>query len=431
MTPGAALSVAGRDAPLPPWMMQPGAAPERPRYDSIVVRGNGIGALVFAARLARSASLAGRVVLAGPPVAEDRRLIGGLTLRSRALDYYAAAFGHDRQTLLERIFGSHAERASTDRLIGGYCALRQTGSFEILRPQPWLSSDDCGGRPLAYGVRNSQLAGCLEQWTRDLGVVRHDTPTDPVGDAVSACRALAPGSEPLIVNACPKPLRPVATRAGALVAAVQLPLSAPRRRERGVLPNRASFLGAMRRSGRNDLCIFNPIVDPLSPTAEYYGIVFRIVRARADLDRERELAAVRDELLGISDVLGLEPVDPEHTEGRALLPCSPWRHRASVVDGVLELAQLYDAGAPIITGDGMTRAGIAGLVAAEAVLAGEDPVAHANRALGLWRRMNRTLAASMTWASRIAALGIRLAPGRALAKSALPDTWAGIAPLED
>jgi hypothetical protein len=414
-------------------MTQPEPAAERPRYDSVVVRGNGIGALVFAARLGRSASLAGRVVLAGSPVAQDRRLIGGLTLRSRALDYYAAAFGQDRKTLLERLFGPQVLRASTNRLLGAFCLRRWDGSFEILRPQAWLSSEDCGGRPLAFGIRNSHLAGCLEQWTRDLGVERHDLSTAAFRDSLAACRALAPGERPLIVNASAKPLLSSSTRGrrhDAFVAAVQLPLSAPRRHGRGILPDRASFLGVTRRNGRNDLGVFNPILDPLSPAAEYYGIVYRIVRAHAELDRDHELAAVREELLDISDALGLEPVDPEHTEGRALVPCLPWRQRAKVTDGVLELAQIYDAGAPIITGDGMTRAGLAGLVAAEAVLAGEDPAAHANRALVLWRRVNRVLAAGMTWASSLAAVGIRLAPGRALARGAFPDSWAGIESME-
>jgi hypothetical protein len=417
--------VVGRDARLPSWMGEAPAA-ERPRYDSVVVRGNGIGALVFAARLGRSGAFEGRVVLAGPAVKQDRRLIGGLTLRSRALDYYAAAYGRDRQQLLDRIFGADAKRAATDRQVGSYCVRRPDGSFEIVRPQPWLSSDEFEGRPLAFGVRNSHLAGCLEQCTRELGVRREEAPVD----SVEACRALAPGRNPLVVNAGPKPLRPAELAAKRLVAAVQLPLAAPRRRERGILPDGASFFGATLREGQNDIGIFNPIVDPLSPAAEYYGIVYRVERAREDFDRERALGVLRDELHGMSDALGFEPVDADVTEGAAALPCSPWNHSGALSDGLLELAQVYDAGAPIITGDGMTRAGLAGLVAAEAVLAGEDPVAHANRALALWRRGNRVLFGGMTWAARIAALSIRLAPRGVLRVGAFPDSWAGVQAME-
>jgi hypothetical protein len=407
-----------------------GDAREQPRYDSVVVRGNGIGALVFAARVARSRSLTGRVVLAGPPVAQDRRLIGGLTLRSRALDYYAAAFGTSRRALLEAVFGGLAARASTTRLFGGWGVLRPDGRMEIVRTQVALESGECGGRPLSFGVRNAHLAGRLEVLTHGLGVVREEAPAD----SVEACRALAPGDRPLVVNATSRPLRPHGERPDRMVVAVQLPLAGTRRRERGVLPDGASLLCALRRAGRNDIGVFNPIVDPLSAQAEAYGIVYRVERASAELaggpGRERALAALRDELHALCDALGYEPVDADATEGSAVVPCSPWRHRGSVVDGLLELSRIYDAGAPIITGDGMSRAGVAGLVAAEAVLAGEDPVAHTNRALARWRRSNRMLCAGMTWAAPLAAVGFRLAPGRAVRSGAVPDTWAGVAAMD-
>ena len=49
-----------------------------------------------APRLARSASLAGRVTIAGPRIRETRQLVGGLTLRARALEKE----GHVRQAAI-------------------------------------------------------------------------------------------------------------------------------------------------------------------------------------------------------------------------------------------------------------------------------------------------------------------------------------------
>ena len=416
------IDIAGRDAKLPNWL---GAdiRPGRPKYDSVVVRGNGIGALVFAGRLARSAEFEGRVALAGPAVSPNRRLIGGLTLRCRALDYYSAALGIRHDELLGRLFAGSAARAATLRQLGSYCVADPTGGLSLLRRGQWLSSEQSDGRPLAYGVRNSHLASTLGDIVRELGVTRSDGPSDTVEN----CRAIALGQTPLIVNAGPRPLVAKPASPTSFVAAVQHPLAGTLRKERGVLEDGSSLFTARLRKGRNDIGIFNPLVDPLSPTADYYGIVYRLIAATPDVDRERELATLRDELGAICNTLGFTSVDPDETEGAAFIPCSPWNHQATVQDGVLELARVYDAGAPIITGDGMTRAGLSGLVAAEAILAGQDPIEHANRALARWRQGNRMLAAGMTWAARLAALGIRLAPGPVLAQGAMPDTWAGIA----
>ena len=317
------------------------------------------------------------------------------------------------------------ERAATYRQIGGRCVRDGEGRCTLPRLGEWHSSRRTGGRPLAYGLRNAHLAGTLEEIVRELGAVRVEADADTFATA-DGCRALARGSRPLVVNAGPRPLVAKPAPPEQLVLAVQQPLVARRREALGILGDRESFLGTILRDGRNDVGVFNPIVDPLSPEADYYGIVYRIVPAAPPPDRERALGALRDELIALSTALGFEAVDPEETEGAAVVPCSPWHHDGRVEQDVLELARIYDAGAPIITGDGMARAGIAALVAAECVLAGEDPVANANRALARWRTRNRLLAFGMTTGARPFALGVGWLPSVTLRGGVFPDSWAGI-----
>ena len=73
--------IQGRDAALPSWIRAGAIPEERPRYDSVVIRGNGVGAMTLAGRLARSRSFAGKVVVAAPKPVESRKLVNGCTLR--------------------------------------------------------------------------------------------------------------------------------------------------------------------------------------------------------------------------------------------------------------------------------------------------------------------------------------------------------------
>jgi hypothetical protein len=422
--------VAGLDAAIPAWAKGADPTSERPAFDSVVVCGNGIGASVLAARLARSESFAGRVVVAAPPVEESRQLVGGLTLRSRALDYYAAAFGSTRSVLLDLLFPDGAEPATTTHQMGSVFDLVKGGSAGALRPanaQAWMRTTDHGGRPLAYGIRNSHLAARLAELARELPIEFHEEAVD----SLEAARALAPGSNPLVVNATVRPLVGTEAQQGkeaarAVVVASQLPFTARRRRECGVLGDGASLMAVVLREGRNDMGVFNPLIDALSPTAEYYGIVFRLLRPSPAPDKASEQSMMRDQLVRIADSVGLEPVDIDETEGRALIPCVGWKSLRSLEAGVLELNRLYHAGYPIITGDGMTKAGLTGLVCAEAILVGADPNRAANAALRKWRRLNHRLSVGLTSMARIASAGIRFSPRHVLGAANLPDTWAGV-----
>lgn len=414
---------AGRDAVLPPWMRAGREPPVQPRYDSVVVRGNGVGALALVARLARHPAFAGRVTVTSSPVVESRRLIKGLTLRARALDYYGAALERPRSVLLERIFGDRARLAETRQQVTSRCALRPGGDFEIENPGVWMTDAKHDGRVLAYGVRNSRLCASLQDLLAG-DVHWHSEPVSSLGE----CRELALGSRPLVVNASPKPLSDAPLPHApprAFVAASQLPFSAPRRRSLGIVPDQASFVAGVRRGRALSVGVYYPLVDPLSPSAEFYGIFYRIVPP--GFDRDRELAHVRETVVGVGAAFGLEPVDADETRGEAVVPCAPWRNPPPAPEGLLDLHALYEAGAPIITGDGMVRAGLTGLVAAESVIAGQDPGPHVNRALRTWRMTNRGFAWGMTRLSRLVGPLWRHFPGATLGLLAdQPELWAGL-----
>jgi hypothetical protein len=76
----------------------------------------------------------------------------------------------------------------------------------------------------------------------------------------------------------------------------------------------------------------------------------------------------------------------------------------------------------------MSRAGLAGWVAAEVILAGGDPVPVTNRSLHTWRSTNRGMAWLMTHLSRIGEPLLRRFPGPVLGRvGSLPDMWASVA----
>src|SRR5580693_8928709 len=75
-------------------------------YDSAVIAGNGIGALAFAGWLAQSPLFEGKVTVVAPPVVETRRLINGVSLRGRGVDFMSAALNTSLDDILEVVSGS-------------------------------------------------------------------------------------------------------------------------------------------------------------------------------------------------------------------------------------------------------------------------------------------------------------------------------------
>lgn len=412
---------AGRDAPLPQWLFRGESRPERPRFDSVVVRGNGVGALVCAARLARSPAFAGRVRVASPFPEASRRLINGCTLRARSLDYYAAALGTEPKTLVNGLFGSRREVAETWAQRFALAREEAPGRFTLSPLARWMG-DDTPNPVHAYGLRNGHLVGYLAEQVAALGVPFDDD----VPDSFAECARRAHGSQPLVVNGTHLPVAdlPKPPAPERFVVASQHPM---RRRPDAVLPAHSSLLGLHRRAGAFDAGVFYPFVDPLTEGADYYGIMYRIERPGAGFSKPDALAAMRHTVTGVADALGLDPVDADETRGEAMVPCLPWRDVPTSRPDWLDLHRTYSACTPIITGDGMARAGLAGWVASEAILAGDDPVPVTNRSLRLWRSTNRGFAWLMTHLTGVSERLLRRSPGMVSRAAAAPDMWAGIA----
>lgn len=383
-----AVAISGRDAKLPDWLVQRTPVDERPEYDSAVILGNGIGALCVAARLARSQSFAGKVVLVGKPPVESRRLMAGLTLRSRGLDYISASLGVTRKALIERLFeGKDRAYASTHQWATRF-SRDASGQYRLGKRGEWMSRWNHRGRTLSFGMRNSRLVQTIYQFMDGMAFEWIDQrPT-----SLSDCIELAPGKRPVVINATPMPL----AGTGVLkkpperfVVAAQCLFSTEGQRAAGILPPNTSLFMASGRAGSMDAAVWYPTWDPLSPSAGMYAVHYRIVRAGPRLHKEAEIAIQRDHLFGIGKLLGFAPVDPQETLGTAMVPCSHWNDLQPQVPGYLHLHRIANAGSPIIAGDGIARAALTGFVLGESLLAGADALATGNRAAYGWAQRNR------------------------------------------
>ena len=354
----------------------------RPDHDSVVVAGNGIGALSFAARLARSPEFAGRVTVVAPPIAESRRLINGVSLRGRAADYICAALGVTHARLLSEICGGEAGGLTANRQTAAMAYAGAGGAWQFTRPGAWQGGAAGSARPIVYGTRNSRITGAMWSLMTELGI-RY---VPEKAESADQLRAMAAGSAPLLVNptvngrllgaAAPPPTR--------MVLATQVPFTVAAGGLRRPAEPQTAFAPLVRRDGAVDVGYFTPFRDPASPQATWYGIIARVVDTAARVDKDSELSTMTDELYGIGAALGLEPHDPEETLGRAMVPASPVRAPGPSAPGTLELKRAYSVGAPCYYADGMISAGLGGLLAAEAVIRGDDPdraIRHATRAL--------------------------------------------------
>jgi hypothetical protein len=420
--------IRGRDGVLPD------GVPKGPvAYDSIVVNSNGIGAITFAARMARDPRFEGRVVVAAKPVAESRRLIDGCTLRARSVDYYAAALGVTRETVLAAIYGPDWRQAETDNQRSSFGTPFKDGvtlgPCDIFMRGDEAKPDRTPRQPLAYGVRNSRLMAALNDLAGEIGVQFANEPASSYDEL----RALAKGDKPLIVNGTAKPIEGARMVMAAaiprdFVAAAQMSFTSPRLAEAGKIGPNDSFVGVVNRDGALDLCVFYPLLDPLSPNARFYGIFYRAIRNACEADKAREQGILREELEGVAHALGLAPDDPDETMAAAFVPVSPWRYIAGRQQGVLDLSRISGGGCPIIAGDGMARAGLGGFAAAEAILAGEAPEPAMNKALTRWRQVNYVQFQAMTKTPNVSAFTMKHMPGLAYSGFNLQqgwDMWAG------
>ncbi len=399
--------------------------PRPPDHDSVVVAGNGIGALTFAARLARSPEYAGKVVVAAPPISETRRLISGVSLRGRAADFIGDAIGIGTQELLASVCGAGRPLPTVHRRSSSLAQRNGDGSWQFAPARPWRerrwrirpgAQRGATGEPalppaLAYGLRNSQIVATIWDLVSGLGIQR----IEEMPRSAAEMRAMAPGSRPLLVNASSdaRLLGAAPKQPAQMILASQVPfLEKPVGAVHPLQPGTA-YAPLVRRQGAIDVGYFTPFADPLSPNASWYGLVTRVLPSDSSFDPYRELEAMTEALFGIGEALGLTPDDPANTLGCALVPSAPDWGSIRAAPGTLELRRAYFGGAPGFYMDGMLSAAAGGLLAARAVLSGTDPDLVVRRAL---RRLHWQILLRRLEATRVPLLSDRLAQvNRALA----------------
>jgi hypothetical protein len=353
-------------------------------YDSAVIAGNGIGALAFAGWLSQSPLFEGKVTVVAPPVVESRRLINGVTLRGRAVDFMSAALDTTLDDILEEMSGS------TDTPPVCY---RQTAAMALQRGQSWRfgrrgqwQNGLPDNRPIAYGLRNSRVVGGMRELASKLAIEFVDEKVE----SASHLHSFSAGRHPLLVNATTVPtlIGGEAKPPKRMVFGVQAPFIVP---ERGVsypLEAETAFAPVVRRAGTIDVGYFTPFRDPLSPRSTWYGIYARVVDRNATFNKDAELRIMTEQLFGVAAAMNLLPDDPEETLGRAFVPASPWGAVAPSAPGTLELKRHYASGAPVFYADGMVTSLAGGVVGAHAVIRGVNPDDAIRAALRPWRRHN-------------------------------------------
>lgn len=353
-------------------------------YDSVVIAGNGIGAQVFAAQLARDPRFEGNVTIVAPAVVENRRLINGVSLRGLAADFIGEALGVTHERLLRDIAGPGPSPVAYRQTAS--MAHRKDGEWLFTRRGSWQGGTRGGTQPIVYGIRNSRLVEGIRGLLDEHAVRVH---TEKV-ESADHLRSFATGSDPLLVNATTTPnlLNKLSQKPEKMVLAVQMPLIAPPAGTRSPAEPNTAFAPLIRRNGAIDVGYFTPFGDPLSPRASWYGIFARVVDADGGFDKEEELDVMTEELHGVSAAMGLVPDDPEETLARALVPAAPWSAIPPSLPGTLDLKRMYSGGAPCFYADGMVSSAIGGVVGAEAVLHGQDPDRAIRRALRTLRMHN-------------------------------------------
>jgi hypothetical protein len=353
-------------------------------YDSAVIAGNGIGALAFAGWLAQSPLFEGKVTVVAPPIVESRRLINGVTLRGRGIDFMSAALDTTLDDILDVTSGS-ADTPPVAYRQAAAMAVQQGRSWRFTRRGQWQNSL-AAGRPIAYGVRNSRVVAGMRELASKLPIEFVEERVE----SASHLRSFSAGRHPLLVNATTVPtlIGGEAKPPKRMVLGVQVPFIAP---EGGVsypLEAETAFAPAVRRAGTIDVGYFTPFRDPLSPRSSWYGIYVRVVDRDAPYSKEAEHRIMTEQLFGVGLAMNLVPDDPEETLGRALVPASPWGAVAPSAPGTLELKRHYSGGAPVVYADGMVMSLVGGVVGAEAVIRGVNPDIAIRRALRPWRRHN-------------------------------------------
>src|ERR1700733_7497764 len=137
-------------------------------YASGVISGNGIVALAFAGWLAQSPLFEGKVTVVAPPVVESRRLINGVTLRGRGIDFMSAALDTTLDEILEVTSGS-ADAPPVAYRQAAAMAVQQGQSWRFTKRGQWQNAL-AAERPISYGLRNSRVGGGMRELASKLPI---------------------------------------------------------------------------------------------------------------------------------------------------------------------------------------------------------------------------------------------------------------------
>ncbi|WCT06028.1 hypothetical protein [Rhodococcus qingshengii] len=354
-----------------------GSGTGTPHYDSVVIAGNGIGALTFAGRLAQDRRFKGQVTVVGPTIPESRKLIQGVNLRGFGADFMAAAAATTHARLVNQFASSELNPACHSQTVG--LSEKVHGRWDLVSgPAVWLGGKHGSSAPSAYGFRNSRVTNGLAELVGELSVKLVDEKVT----SADHLRSYAQGKNPLLVNATsfPEILGEPRVAPQRAVIAVQAPFTTGTRGLHGMRPRTALATGFIR-DGVIDVGYYTPFSDPLSPKSRWYGIVARVVDATTKFDAKRHQAAMTEELLGLADTMGLDVDDLDETLTQSVVPAYPWGRVPHSPPGTLNLSRAYSGGNPAFYADGMTTASVGGYLGAEAVLHGADPDVVVRRAL--------------------------------------------------
>ena len=361
----------------------------KPVYDSVVIAGGkGITAWTLAARLARSEQFAGKVVIAGDPVHETRQLVNGCSMRGLSADWLSYALNVPQAQLIRQISGpAFAGQPVATKQLTAMARPGIDGRWEVGPAASWQGGRRGLGRPVMYGGRNSRMANAIRELLDATGIVEVDDTITSLDDA----RALAPGRKPLFVNLtrnaklfggnAPAPKR--------VTLAWQCALRSGPDGLRHPVTGTSAFAPLVHREGAVNVGYFTPFADPLSPDATWYGLMVRpVAKAPNEIDKAREIALLRDEVLGIAEAVGMEPVDVEETCFGGLAPAPGFGKVARSAPDTLELRRLASPGAVAYYADGILGGAISSTVAAEALIRGLDPHDAIVKAMAPIRRWN-------------------------------------------
>jgi hypothetical protein len=361
----------------------------KPVYDSVVIAGGkGITAWTLAARLARSEQFAGKVVIAGEPVAETRQLVNGCSMRGTSADWLSYALNVPQAQLIRQISGPNfAGQPVATKQLTAMARPGVDGRWEVGPAASWQGGRRGLGRPVMYGARNSRMANAIRELLDANGIIEVDDTITSLDDA----RALAPGKKPLLVNLTrnPKLFGGSAPAPKRVTLAWQCALRVGPDGLKHPLTGTSAFAPLVYRDGAVNVGYFTPFADPLSPDATWYGLMVRPVAKSPDkIDKAREIALLRDEVLGITEAVGMEPVDVEETCFGGLAPAPGFGKVARSAPGTLDLRRLASPGAVAYYADGILGGAISSTVAAEALIRGIDPHDAIVKAMAPVRRCN-------------------------------------------